>query len=75
VNSHICSNKSPFIKGLIIFTMINLFNFTQNLVKHIMNLDTCSVMKSLILGWNKKFYLAMHSPNTLANVLKVVVDA
>ncbi len=31
-----------FTKVLPIFTMVNLFNFTQNLIKHQVNLDTYS---------------------------------
>jgi hypothetical protein len=39
MNSPICSNQSSFIKKLATFTMINLSNYIQNLVKHIVNLD------------------------------------
>jgi len=39
MNSLIHDNWSSFTNGLVIFTMIDLFNFTQNLVKHIVNLN------------------------------------
>jgi hypothetical protein len=39
MNSHVCSNLSLFTKGLATFTMVNLSNYIQNLVKHEMNLD------------------------------------
>jgi len=34
MNSHVDNNWSLFIKGLAIFTMVNLFNLTQNVMKH-----------------------------------------
>jgi len=42
VNSVVCSNYTLFTKRLPTFTMVNLFNFTQNLIKHQVNLDTYS---------------------------------
>jgi hypothetical protein len=37
MNSLLRSNLSSFIKGLSTLTMVNLFNFIQNLMKHRMN--------------------------------------
>jgi hypothetical protein len=50
MNSFIHNNLSLFTKGLPTFTMVNLFDFIQNLVKHKVNLDTywCSVGKAQI---------------------------
>jgi hypothetical protein len=39
MNSFIYSYWSLFIKGLATFTMVNVFNFIKNLMKHIVNLD------------------------------------
>jgi hypothetical protein len=40
MNPHVHNNWSMFIKGLTIFSVVNLSNYTQNLMKHIVNLDT-----------------------------------
>jgi len=69
MNSPICSNQSSFTKKLTSFTMINLSNYTQNLVKHIVNLDAywCSVHNlwetkyeqhsfMIIIIWCKRHY-------------------
>ncbi len=45
MNSLVRSNSFPFTKGLPTFTMINLFNFIQNLMKHKMNLNNIGVVK------------------------------
>jgi hypothetical protein len=39
MNSFIYSYWSLFIKGLATFTMVNVLNFIQNIMKHIVNLD------------------------------------
>ncbi len=49
MNSFVCSNLSLFIKGLSTFTIINLYNFIQNLVKQKMNLE------NLLIQWNKEW--------------------
>ncbi len=48
MNSYFHSNLSSFIKGLPTFTMVNLFNFTQNLMKHRVNWTHIGVMFILI---------------------------
>jgi hypothetical protein len=69
MNSLVCNNQSSFIKKLATFTTINLSNYTQNLLKHIVNLDAywCSVHNfweakyewhsfMIIIIWCKRHY-------------------
>jgi hypothetical protein len=48
MNSLLYSNLFSIIKRLPTFTMVNLFNFTQNLMKHRVNLTHIGVMFVLI---------------------------
>jgi hypothetical protein len=59
VNSHVHSNLSLFTKGLAIFTMVNLSNYIQNLMKHKMNLDAywCNVCCLNYIGHLRVIYI------------------
>jgi hypothetical protein len=55
MNSLLYNNLSLFIKGLPTFTMVNLFNFTQNLMKHKVNWTHISVVFVLISKDSEEF--------------------
>jgi hypothetical protein len=48
MNSLVWNNLSSFTKGFLTFTMISLFNFTQNVMKHKVNWTHIGVMFVLI---------------------------
>jgi hypothetical protein len=48
MNSLVHNNLSSFTKGFPTFTMVSLFNFTQNLMKHKVNWTHIDVMFILI---------------------------